>query len=163
MKKIDWSKWSAIAEIVSSIAILVTLAYLAVQTAQNTAAIQGSTRQAMLAEDRELITLEIQYPEIQELEQRSPSTMSDTERTRLTSWLRIFGRNRENQYLQYKNGVIDEATWLSYANATADVLSLEGTRPWWEKDSYEFDPDFAAYVNELLANRPVQHATNSSD
>ena len=32
MKKIDWSKWSAIAEIASAVAIVVTLSYLALQT-----------------------------------------------------------------------------------------------------------------------------------
>jgi hypothetical protein len=32
MKKIDWTKWSAIAEILSAMAILVTLLYLGVQT-----------------------------------------------------------------------------------------------------------------------------------
>ena len=42
MKSLDWTKWSAIAEIFSSVAILVTLIYLAIQTQQNTAAILGS-------------------------------------------------------------------------------------------------------------------------
>ncbi len=32
MIRIDWGKWSAVAEIVSSVAIVVTLAYLTVQT-----------------------------------------------------------------------------------------------------------------------------------
>ena len=34
MKDVDWTKWSAIAEIFSAIAIVVTLLYLAVQTNQ---------------------------------------------------------------------------------------------------------------------------------
>ncbi len=35
MHESNWSKWSSIAEIVSSIAIVITLFYLAVQTQQN--------------------------------------------------------------------------------------------------------------------------------
>jgi hypothetical protein len=35
MKKIDWTKWSAVAEILSAIAIVSTLAYLALQTEQS--------------------------------------------------------------------------------------------------------------------------------
>jgi hypothetical protein len=35
MRKIDWNLWTSIAEIVSSLAILSTLVYLAIQTEQN--------------------------------------------------------------------------------------------------------------------------------
>ena len=52
MKNVDWTKWSAIAEIVSSAAILLTLVYLALQTQQlveqtqqNLAAIRSATIQ----------------------------------------------------------------------------------------------------------------------
>ena len=55
-------KLSALAELVSAIAILVTLGYLAIQTQQNTAAIQASVRQAMLSDDMELIHQLIDYP-----------------------------------------------------------------------------------------------------
>jgi hypothetical protein len=55
-------KLSAIAELVSSVAILVTLGYLAVETRQNTLATQATVRQAMLAEDRELLFKTMEYP-----------------------------------------------------------------------------------------------------
>lgn len=44
MKNKTWSKWAAIAEIISSVAILITLAYLAIETRQNTDAIQTPAR-----------------------------------------------------------------------------------------------------------------------
>ena len=51
MKRVEWGKWSAIAEILSALAILVTLGYLAiqtrylaVQTEQNTAALVAGNR-----------------------------------------------------------------------------------------------------------------------
>ena len=48
---INWSKWSAIAEIISSVAILVTLIYLSIQTHQNLVATQTNTRQTMISND----------------------------------------------------------------------------------------------------------------
>jgi len=38
MRNVDWSKYSAISQIVGSIAIVLTLIYLSIQTQQNTAA-----------------------------------------------------------------------------------------------------------------------------
>jgi hypothetical protein len=148
---------SAIAEIVSSIAVLGTLVYLAVQTTQNTAAVQASTRQAMLAEDRELLALRLQFG-VNELMGREVGSLSDSEKDRLSTWLVAFLRNRENQWLQRQNGVIDEETWRTYSVAVAPILSYEITRPWWEKraSSGEFDPGFTDFVNGILSETPVQ-------
>jgi hypothetical protein len=58
-------KLAAVAEIVSSIAIVVTLIYLAIQTHQNTAAIQGTLRQSMLTEDRKALYALIEHPSLE--------------------------------------------------------------------------------------------------
>ena len=154
---------SAIAEIVSSIAILVTLAYLAVQTAHNTAAVQASTRQAMLAEDRELLALQFEFPEVQEFMSREVGSLTDNERIRLSTWLVIFVRNRENQWLQRQKGVIDDETWLTYSSAIAPILSREITRPWWEnrESTGEFDSGFMSFVNGILSETPIERLSVS--
>ncbi len=51
----NWTKLSAISEILSSVAILVTLIYLAIQTQQNADATQADTRQAILAADQQFL------------------------------------------------------------------------------------------------------------
>jgi hypothetical protein len=154
---------SAIAEIVGSVALLVTLAYLAVQTAQNTAAMQASTRQAMLAEDRGLLALQFEFPEIVEYMSREVGSLTDREKIRLSTWLVIFCRNRESQWLQHQNGVIDDRTWEAYSAAVGAILSREIVRPWWEAraTSGEFDPGFVSYVNGILADIPVRRQSVS--
>jgi hypothetical protein len=154
-RAIDWTKWSAIAEILGAVAILVTLLYLAIQTAQNTAAAQASTRQAILAEDRALLELRIQYPQLVILQGAKPGTLSDEQKVRLSSWLTIFVRNRENQFLQRRNEGIDEATLASYASVIVPILSYEITRAWWEQSTGQFDPDFVLYIDELLSDAPI--------
>ena len=47
MKNIEWAKWASVAEIISSVAILVTLLYLAIQTQQNTDSINSQSRQSL--------------------------------------------------------------------------------------------------------------------
>ena len=47
----NWNKTSAIAEILSSFAILVTLVYLTIEIGQNRATLQANSRQAQQTAD----------------------------------------------------------------------------------------------------------------
>ncbi len=51
----NWTKASAAAEILSSVAILATLVYLAIEIQQSAEATQANTRQAMFASDQQFL------------------------------------------------------------------------------------------------------------
>ena len=124
-------KLSAITELVSSVAILATLVYLAIQTQQNTQAIQASVRQSMLAEDRELLYKQIDYPFIDwttiDGRQLSPDQLFQ-----VRQWLTAFLRNREGLWLQYQAGGIDGVTWSTYRSVIGQVLASRLAREIWE-------------------------------
>ncbi len=153
------TKLSAVAEIVSSIAILITLAYLALEMRQNTIAIQGSVRQAMLAEDRELLLKRIDYP-VLSIETLDFSGLNDIEKIQVSNWLVAFTRTRENHWLQYQNGVIDEATWSSYLVPFVTLMSREPTRAWWQVrvSRQAYDQGFIEYIDGILADLPIRPA-----
>ena len=148
-------KISAAAELVSSIAIVMTLGYLAIQTRQNTTAIQATVRQSMLADDLEIIRQQIDYPNATPA-RFGGSDLSDQDLIELNSTLLALVRVRENQWLQHQNGVIDERTWLTYRTALTAVFSTEFTRSWFRNraERGEFDADFVDMVNELFSNNP---------
>jgi len=151
-------KLSAMAELVSSVAIVVTLGYLAIQTQQNTTAIQANVRQAMLADERELLFKQMDYPFVSPTNGYDGRELTREEQVQLDSWTLAFLRVRENQWLQFQNGVIDEATWDTYRFAIPYVLTTENGRSLWEARSVrgEFDDGFIRNVDELLAESPVQ-------
>jgi len=153
-------KWSAVAEIVSSVAILLTLGYLAIQTSQNTQAIQASIRQAMLTDEREMLFKQMDYPFVSPINGYVGRELTREEQVQLDTWTLAFLRVRENQWLQYHNGVIDEATWNTYRYAIQVILSTEYGASFWELRSGrgEFDGGFVRDVNELLANSPFTAA-----
>ena len=160
MKTIDWTKWSAIAEVVSSVAILLTLMYLAIQTQQNTDAIQGSVRQAMLSEDRESVYKVIDYPF---LNQRTGLT--EEQKVQLSHYLIAFLRMRENHWLQYQNGVLDEATWKAYrAPLVVVIFSSEFGRTLWQLYSELgiFDSGFVDSTNAWVAGLKIQDSETGS-
>ena len=155
---IDWNKWSAIAEILGAVGILITLAYLAlqtrylaVQTEQNTAAIQASVRQAMVSEDRESLYKIIEYPF---LNRPCNLTPEQTEQTR--AYLMAFLRIRENHWVQYQQGVLDEGTWQVYRKPLSGVvLRWELGRKLWQDSRADIDVGFAENVDELLRETPL--------
>jgi len=150
-------KVSAVAELVSAIAIVVTLGYLAIETQQNTNAVMAGVRQAMLAEDRELLFQQMEYPFV------GPALygtrkLKDEEKVQLQSWLVIFVRGRENQWLQYQSGVIDKITWEAYRTPLRLILLVEPAKSFWRirGNSGEFAQGFVEDVNKYLSSAPVQ-------
>ena len=154
---INWTKWSAIAEIISSIAILATLIYLAIQTQQNTEAIQASSRQAIAEMDLQSLNEIIADPDIW-LDMTKPK-LSDREAAKLQSWLITMWRTREHQWFQYQNGVLDEKTWKSYLDGIRPMFFYPRPRSFWNKISPEaFDKGFVQVVNAYLKTIPVRPA-----
>ena len=152
---INWSKWSAIAEIVSSIAILVTLIYLSIQTQQNTAAIQANTRQTMITTDIETLKAGMDYPSAL-VQMRKSEELSDEEKNQIVSWLIMLVRTREYEWFQYKNGLLDKQTWEAYLSGIAANLSFPRTRGWWNHVANDyFDHEFVDEVNKYLADKPI--------
>ncbi len=158
------TKASALAEIISSVAILITLAYLVLETHQNTVAIQGTIRQAMLAEDRELLLKRIDYPFLS-IETRDVAGLNDNEKIQVSNWLIAFTRTRENHWLQYQNGVIDEATWSSYLAPYVNVMSMEPSRAWWRVRVARraYDQGFIDYIDGILAETPIRPVQSISE
>jgi hypothetical protein len=62
-------------------------------------------------------------------------------------------RNREFEYFQYTNGILDEQTWLAYRHVILINHSTGLGRMWWDKIGRGIvDPAFAKLVDELLVD-----------
>jgi len=145
-------KLAAVAEIVSSIAIVATLAYLAIQTQQNASATRASVRQGMVAEETQLLLAQLQFPFINaEFQETIDLTLE--QKVQVQSWVTAFLRVRESHWLQFQAGVIDEATWQAYRLPIRIVLGTAVGSEQWElrRGRGEFDPGFVEDVDRLLA------------
>jgi hypothetical protein len=154
MNEYHWARWSAIAEITSSIAVLATLIYLTVQIEQNTRATQSQSRQAVLESAQNEIFMRIQYPEIDRALAQTEIPTED-EQLKINSWLVGVLRGREFSWLQYMNGVIDEAQWNTELTVISIVLSTPRARQWWEKVGRgSFSEGFVDFVDETIKDEP---------
>lgn len=147
--------WSAITEIISSFAILVTLIYLSIQTQQNTEAILASTRQTMVNNDIIVTNAGIDHPHVLTLLFGNQELSAD-EKHQIESWLIMLVRTREYQWFQYKNGLLDKQTWQAYLTGLSVNLSTPRNRGWWNVVANDyFDPGFVKEVNNYLKGFPV--------
>jgi hypothetical protein len=138
-------KVSAIAEIVSSIAIVFTLAYLAIQAQQtNNALFEGSREATMLADVNFLLTV-ADYPLLNAgLERELTLEQTETLRNLMAAFFRI----REFTWFQKEAGILDTETWESYAATTVRLVQNERVGPIWHYYAGEFAPGFFSESNE---------------
>jgi len=155
MTNVDWSKYSAISQIVGSIAIVLTLIYLSIQTQQNTAATQANSRDTVIDSDLALSQMAVGAPSIRLL--MSASELTDLESAQLYYYLVAVARTREHQWLQYKNGLLDRRTLDSFLTGLTVTISRPRSREWWDYYSYRyFDDDFVDEVNEILSGMEIE-------
>ena len=157
----NWTKLSATSEILSSVAILITLIYLAIETQQNADAIMAGTRQEILAADQAFLMELSKFPKIEEV--RYKQNLTDEERGQLGFMLITFVRMRESNWVQYQNGVLDETTWQSYRNSIVGMMGNPNGKKFWQNYvvAYDsFDPQFTTHVSDLLANSPLKEQSN---
>ncbi len=152
----NWNKTSAIAEILSSFAILVTLVYLTIEIGQNRVTLQANSRQAQQTADAESLAQVLDAPELW-LNLSNPN-MTDSDKVQLSAYLISFVIRRQTAWLQYQAGAIDEATWAGNQFGLIDILSYSESRKWWEfYDSISaFDPSFTESVSQLLEAEPIR-------
>jgi hypothetical protein len=85
----------------------------------------------MLEADRESLYMQVQNPF-----QFRRSGLNEEEQLRLIGFMTAFMRTRENFWIQYQKGVLDQDTWESYRGALGIVIfSSEFGRRVWEQQT----------------------------
>lgn len=151
-------KLSAWAELISSVAIVVTLVYLAIQVQQNTAALNAQSRQSVLTSAQTEILAVLDHPEMA-LAITRPGPMTPEENVKLDAFLGASLRAREFSWLQFRSGLIDNEQWQTERTVLGVILSAPRTRLWWTKVGRgQFSAAFAGFVDDLLKTAPAEDA-----
>jgi hypothetical protein len=148
------SKIADLSEILSSIAILITLIYLTVEISQNTEALYAQSRQQILTSAQtELFDLAHNPEIVKNIIKTEPLTEDENIKLTVTftAWMRV----REFSWLQYQSGIIDEAQWSTELAVITVILGAPRTRLWWNiigKPSVGIP--FAEFIDELIRDQP---------
>jgi hypothetical protein len=157
MKLERLSAWS---EILSSIAILITLVYLAIQTSQNAdqirqnvEATKASTRQQILSTDITFLRDILENPDITSVQYKE--NLTNAEKTMLASQYTMFLRQRENNWIQFKNGALDHESLLSMQSTIKVLAHQPNFHIYWNnlmKTNYAkgFDPELTKLIADIV-------------
>ena len=149
-------------ELISAIAVVISLVYLAVQIRQNTKTLRASTYQAVLDSSRADNALVLVHPHLERVYRvgrRDPTALTDEERPLFRHLLAQLLLNHEALFLQHQHGTIDEDLWRRRQVALQAFVSQPGVRQWWAGSALvrrNFDTGFQELVESLLDQVTVQ-------
>jgi hypothetical protein len=156
----NWVAIGAIGEILAAVAVLVTLIYLSLQVRQANLHAKSQARQRMIEQTQDELHLIVNDPSIHELFVRDGSLGPD-EQVKLNAFLVSFMRQREWEWFQHRDGVIDQAAFESYYTVIPLLLANERVRRWWERVGKSgFNEAFVQEVDSRLSSAPDSSYVN---
>ena len=138
--------------LIANVAVVGGIVFLAVEISQNNELLRSESRQALVANDLLSLTQGVENADVY-VKLVSNEELSAEEQLRLSFIFALDMRNREFEYFQYVNGLLDEETWLAYRHVILINHSKGRGRVWWNVIGRGIvDPEFAKLVEELLMN-----------
>jgi len=153
----------AIGEFIASIAVLVTLIILTLQTRQNTIAIRRSNERQSITGD-----LASSLRSISENEQIADIFMKGTEdveqlnpleRYRFDLTMVVWLQSVEQAYADYKQGWYSEDYLTVFKNAVPAVMNQPGASLWWDERKVWFSTSFRDELERLRDEASFEAAT----
>lgn len=154
----NWTKWSSIAEIISSIAILATLMVLILEVRGNTDEIRAASATTVSGRTVDLIYEMNSNPMYVEAFSifAEGGELTFVQGQVLLSYLGPTLKLTEESFIAYRAGRLSEEVWLTRAKLALDVFSgTEETQREWitKRDSGWYVQDFADWFDAELAKR----------
>ena len=146
-----WEAIGAIGELVGAAAVVATLAYLAVQTRTNTAAVNRATTQSILAGRAQASQFIAGDESINDLLWKgadTPDQLTAKEWQRFLMICSAVVRPLELAYLDHVSGRTDDKLWAGQFNNLQFWFSRPGMIRWIDEYGASLHPDFADYIRK---------------
>ncbi len=142
----------AIGEFVGAIAVVATLAYLAVQIRQNTKSTRALTYSATATGWQDYLQEQsAEDLDILMLLSTNHHELSHAQFLRAYYLYRTQFRRMEHDFYQYRTGTLDEDTWTAYSRGfEQDTFAAPGARAMWKLQSNFFEPSFSECIDEIV-------------
>ena len=149
--------WSSIGSLISSIAVLISLIYLAIQVRQAERNQQASIRQGRATRVVDII-LAAGDPSCAAALAKGPAGALDLTRAEFGQFTAVYGAflaSAEDTFLQHREGLLSEAMFASFRESWRQTLAQPGVRALWQLRRHAFEAGFAALMDALMAEAPA--------
>ena len=155
MPKLKLSEWANVAEIVASIVIVASLAYIGMEVNQNTQALQTESYQTMTGILIELDVAQASSEDLNRVMMLAEASPSDTSAEEWERFTHIaFARYGLWEYLllSYQDDSISEAQWETFEPYLRGFACKRGYKRFWEEKQFAFSISFKEYFGpEVLS------------
>jgi hypothetical protein len=151
----NWTAVGAIGELVGAIAVVVSLAYLAVQISQNTRAVRAATIDSAVRGIRDWIRPLIEDKKVAEIFRQGIEnwdSLDDDGKARFLHLMLGFMKTVETLHYQYSKGQLDPSVWLGWQYVMTGYIQSPGGQKYWELRRMAFSSEFRDYVESLPEN-----------
>lgn len=156
----NWEAINAMAQLVSSLGVVASLVYLAVQVRHSTRVTRLSAQDAATTALREVTKPFAENPEVGRIWRvglENFNALSPDERARFYHVAFQFLKAMETIHFHYIYGLMDEGIWRGWSNLYAHYLSSPGLASYWTLRHNLFSDEFQEFVAGL--DKPKQRLT----
>lgn len=138
--------------LIANVAVVGGIVFLAIEISQNNELLRSESRQALVANDVTSLTANLENADVF-AKFVAEEDLSAEDQLRISFMYSLDLRNREFEYIQHANGLLDEKSWLAYRHVLIINHSTGLGRVWWNEIGRAIvDPGFAEMVDELLVD-----------
>jgi hypothetical protein len=154
----------ALAEIISALAVVLTLIVLIISIRQNT-----KSQKALVVDSLAAAITSINVPAMESpvlgaaLAKTTADWSSASREERIVAHYFLFSLFKllENAWYQQKAGILDQAHWLGWESLLRKYYHAEGVRrDWWHSRKHAYSPEFQKY---LAGTRPPEDLSSLGD
>ena len=160
----NWNAIGAIGEFVGALAVVASLAYLAVQIRQNTRWLRSSALEAAgsrSAENARLFASDPKLSRIVRFGLSDASELDDDERYQFSLLLMSVLRYSEISYFQHRDGLLPEPLYQGFRDNLAMWTNSELFERWWTRSRPLFNEEFRSLIDNLTSeSQPLENTSN---
>ena len=138
-------------EILGFTAVILGLAFVAIELNQNSESVRAQTRTEITANTNIVLDRFMQDDIVEALIKRgNGEELSPAENLKMNFLQRWLFRNAENVYYQYRVGNFDDDEFAGYLNFFQDSLTNPAAIEFWESNYLDFSVQFRNEMEDLL-------------
>ena len=145
-------------ELLGSIALLISLIYVAIEIRKNTETARTSTYQSVVSDFGSLNHTIVSTPGLSSLLVRAQEdfeSLNEDEKAQISQLFFACYHNFENMYYQARKGYLEDDVWLGWKRLMLTYHQRPGYRSWWELRRHVFSESFADFLDTEQLDTPV--------
>ena len=142
----------AIGEFISSIAVVISLIYLAMQIRENTRTQRVTAAQDVMSLSASNNTQLVLNPQLfVVLTKAGSGALSPDELGQYRVFLMSIFAAHWQAYFLFDNGLLEDEIFQAYERRTRGLLSRTSVREWWETNKFLFAESYQKYVDRIIS------------